>query len=162
MSGFAENTTFGASDKKPGREQIMNLTTARKMLPLVSRIVADILTHHSRLDVLYPEQSRLDRHKRDLVWQERQRRYTVHEEISKLDRELQENLAELELLGVTLIDPQIGRIGFPTLVNNRPAYFAWQVGEDAIGNWHFAGELRCRSIPKAWLEAEGIPVESKK
>jgi hypothetical protein len=159
MSGFAENTTFGASDKKHTRNVVMNLTTARKMLPLVSRIVTDILTHQSRLDVLYPRQNRLDRQKRDLVWQERQHRYAIHEEITQLDKNLQENAAELDLLGVALLDPVTGRVGFPTLVNNRPAYFAWSVGETAIQGWHFAGEDHCRTIPKSWYESEGIPVE---
>ena len=158
MSGFAENTTFDKSNKRHNHNQVMNLTTAYKMLPLVSRIVGDILNHQCRLDVLRPEQARLDRHKRDLVWQERERRYAVQEEISQLGKDLQAHFSELEVLGVALEESEVGRVGFPTLVNDRPAFFTWKLGDDSILNWHFLGEKRYRVIPKSWFEAENIPV----
>ena len=69
----AGNTT-GKSRRK---ELVLDLPTARQMLPLVRSIVSDIVNTHSAITMLAPEQERLDRHRRDLVWQERQRRYQV-------------------------------------------------------------------------------------
>ena len=77
-------------------------------------------------------------------------KYQVREEVAELERLLQEALAELEVLGVILIDAE-GSIGFPTLVNDRKAFFSWRPGEEGIRSWHFAGESVCRPIPNSWL-----------
>ena len=33
---------------------------------------------------------------------------------------------ELEALGLALIDPDLCQVGFPTMVNNRKAFFSWR------------------------------------
>jgi hypothetical protein len=62
------------------------------------------------------------------VWQERQRRYQVHDEVGVIERHLSASLDELGTLGITMLEPETGRIGFPTLVNDRRAFFSWQPG----------------------------------
>ena len=81
MNGSTENTAFGASESPEPRETAMSLDAARDMLPLVQHIVGDILRHQSILVRLQPEQDRLDRHRRDLAWPERKRRYQIREEL---------------------------------------------------------------------------------
>jgi len=103
---------------------------------------------------LHPEQERLDRHKRDLVWLERQRRYQVHEEIHNAETRLQAAVEELRELGLSLLEADTGRIGFPTLVNDRRAYFSWQPGEEKLNSWLFADEATERPIPPSWWKAE--------
>jgi len=56
----------------------------------------------------------------------------------------------MQVLGLTLLDAEIGRVGFPTLVNDRRAYFSWRPGEEGLHSWHFAEESMCRPIPSAW------------
>ena len=41
MSGSTENMASGASEK--GREVVLNLSTVHRMLPLVQRIIEDLL-----------------------------------------------------------------------------------------------------------------------
>lgn len=156
MSGFTGKRASGASKKQNRRDRIMNLTTARMMLPLVSRIVADVLEHQREIEKLQPELDRLDRHRHDLVWLERKRRYDVRDEISLREKKLKAATKELRQLGLSLIDSEIGRIGFPTLVNNRPAFFAWWPEEEGITTWHFATETRCRNIPASWFEEDEV------
>lgn len=140
---------------EPGRgERVMNLTTARKMLPLVQRIVADILDNQRGLDALQPQLDRLDRQKRDLVWLERQRRYALREEQAGREARLGEAQQELRQLGVILVNLEAGRVGFPTMVNNRPAFFAWWPGEEGVTRWHFANESRTRTIPAQWQDED--------
>ena len=79
MSGFPGNTASNAYERPDRRETAMNLLTARRMLPLVQRIVADILSHQKSLERLQPEQERLDRQRRDLRWPQRQRRYQLQD-----------------------------------------------------------------------------------
>jgi hypothetical protein len=131
---------------------VFTLAMARRMLPLVQRIVADLVHGQQRLAELQPEQDRLDRQRRHLAWPERSRRYQLREEIAGIEQHQQEALVELEgLLGVALMDAGEGRIGFPTVVNDRPAFFSWRFGEQALEHWHFVGESVRRTIPTAWM-----------
>jgi hypothetical protein len=122
------------------------------MLPLVERILADLRDRQQTLQRLTPEQLRLERQKRDLTWPERQRRYHIQDEMAVAERALQETVDELSNLGVALLDADTGRVGFPTMVNNRRAYFSWRPGENGLHSWHFAEESVCRPIPAAWLK----------
>jgi hypothetical protein len=133
-------------------EVAFSLKTAHKMLPLVQRIVEDIRDRQAALTRLEPEQARLDRQKRALTWPERQRRYQLQEDMQRAERELHEVRDELAGLCVALLDDEIGRVGFPTMVNNRRAYFSWQLGEEGLHSWHFAEENANRPIPAAWLK----------
>jgi hypothetical protein len=161
MSGFPGNTASNASERPERREAAMNLVTARRMLPLVQRIVEDILNDQKSLERLQPEQEQLDRQRHDLRWPERQRRYQLREEITGLERRLQDALAELQRLALSLLDPKVGRIGFPTIVNDRRAYFSWRPGEETIRSWHFAEDTVCRPIPPSWLKVGDISLTGK-
>jgi hypothetical protein len=140
----------GAPDKPARRNRILNLPTAQSMLPLVQRIVTDILNRQASLDRMLPELDRLDRNKRMLSWPMRQRRYQLREEISLAEQDLESAFLELGELGVELLDPLAGRVGFPTVVNERAAYFSWKPGETGILGWHFAQESKSRPIPPTW------------
>jgi hypothetical protein len=152
MNGSTENTAFGASESPEPRETAMSLGTAREMLPLVKHVVADILHQQAILTRLQPEQSLLDEQRRKLAWPARQRRYQIREEVAAAEHELQTALAELQVLGVSLLDSDTGRIGFPTLVNDRRAYFSWKPGEEGIRSWHFVEETADRPIPASWVK----------
>jgi hypothetical protein len=139
-------------DEATRPDKVLNLRTVQKMLPLVQQIVADILRRHRELDRLNPAQDRLERQKRVLTWQQRKERYLLQEEIALHDRAVQDALEELQNLGVVVLDGEEGRVGFPTLVNNRAAYFTWRHGEDGLNSWQFAEENVARPIPPAWLK----------
>jgi hypothetical protein len=136
---------------KPRKKEVnLDLTTARQMLPLVKSIVSDIVTSRLAIARLVPEQERLDRHRRDLVWQERQRRYQVTDEIAAAERALSTAAGELSGLGVSLVDEQAGEVDFPTKINGRPAAFTWKLGEDRVEFWRYQGEEQLRPIPAEW------------
>jgi hypothetical protein len=152
MNGSTENRAFGASESPEPRETAMSLGTAREMLPLVKHVVEDILQQRTVLKNLQPEQEHLDRHRRHLAWPQRQRRYQVREEVTAAERELQAAIGELQGLGVSLLDDGVGRVGFPTIVNDRRAYFSWKPGDDGIRTWHFVEEEVLRPIPQSWAK----------
>jgi len=153
MNGSTESRAGDAPQKPDGRAVVLNLGTARKMLPLVIRIVGDILDLNRRVQALEPEQSRLDRQRRTLDWPSRSRRYQLREELAEVDTRLQAAHQELEQLGVALIDPHKGRIGLPTVVNGHLAFFSWMPGDESLRHWHFAGESVRRAIPANWKES---------
>ena len=139
-------------------ETSLDLPTARQMLPLVRSIVTDIVTSRTALTQLVPEQERLERHRRDLVWQERQRRYQVSEEIRSAESTVTNASAELTALGVGLVDADAGEVDFPTRINGRPAAYNWKHGEDGIAHWHYTGEEQRRPVPADWDKPAAAPV----
>lgn len=150
------NTPNRASNSagKPRKKEVsLDLSTARQMLPLVRGIVADVMTARQAIGRLVPEQERLDRQRRELVWQERQRRYQVIDEIAAAEKAWTVAVAELNGLGVTLVDDEMGEVDFPTKVNGRTAAFSWLVGEEALRHWHYADEESRRPIPPDWDKA---------
>ena len=152
MSGSRSFSTPDASETPERSEAVLSLKTVQKMLPLVKRIVEDILANHRAVLRLYPEADRLDRQRHQLDWPGRQRRYQIKEELARADQSLQANVAELHELGLVLLDESLGQIGFPTLVNNRKAYFSWHSGEETLNTWQFADEDVQRPIPASWLK----------
>jgi len=136
---------------KPRKKDIaLDLTTARQMLPLVQSIVTDIVSSRQALTRLTPEQERLERHRRDLVWLERQRRYQLSDEIAEVERALVNAVGELSGLGINLVDDEAGEVDFPTKINGRPAAFSWRLGDTGLAHWHYQGEEQRRPIPTDW------------
>lgn len=152
MNGSMGYRASDASEKSPRREVVLSLKTVTRMLPLVQRIVKDILGRQRELARLHPEEARLDRQRRTLDWPSRQRRYQVKDDVAAAEQGLRTALEELDELGVILLDADLGRVGFPTIVNNRPAFFSWRLGEDGLHSWHFVEENTCRPIPPAWYK----------
>src|SRR5262245_37789393 len=132
MSGFTEYQASGASDLGGRPDAVLTWETAQRMLPLVRRIVTDIVHLVDRVAAIEPEKERLDRHRHDLVWPERQRRYQLTEELGRAITELQNARLELDSLGVVLLDAELGLVGFPTLVNNQRAFFSWKPSEEGV------------------------------
>jgi hypothetical protein len=154
MSGSTENQAPGASEKSGWHDTVMTWTMAARMLGLVRGIVHDIQTHHRRLAQLRPEKARLDRLRHTLAWPQRSRRYQIQEEVNVTEGLLKDALAELDNLHVAILSLSEGLIGFPTLVNDRQAFFSWRPEEEALQYWQFAGEGARRPIPSAWVKAE--------
>ena len=120
------------------------------MLPLVRGIVSEIVGTRTRLDQLSAEQRALDDVRRTLDWDRRQRRYAVSDEISQAEQSMTAAVRELHSLGVKITDRAAGRVDFPTKINGRPAAFAWQLGDDQLSRWHYAGDDEMRSLPGDW------------
>ncbi|MBI1914474.1 MAG: DUF2203 family protein [Planctomycetes bacterium] len=152
MNGFTEHQASGASEASKNHGAVLTWAAAQSMLPLIRRILADIVQHREQLARLRPEKARLDRQRLSLAWPERRRRYSLGEEIKLAEARLQEARAELDGLGVALVDAEAGQVGFPTIVNNRRAFFSWRVDDEAIDFWHFAENSHRRPVPPSWKD----------
>lgn len=153
MNGFTENRASGASERPGRNDLVLTWGASQAMLPLVGRIARDVVRYHRQLATLQPERGRLDRARHGLDWPGRARRYQVQEEIVALEKDLLAALAELEALGLSLLDGPNGLVGFPTLVNDRRAYFSWQLGEESLEFWNYAGDTIRRPVPASWTKA---------
>jgi hypothetical protein len=155
MSSSPNRASQSPGKRRP-KDVSLDLTTARRMLPLVKSIVADIVDTQNRLSRLVPERDALDDNRRVLDWASRQRRYAVHDEFTQAEKALVNAVTELDVLGVTLVDPKAGQVDFPTRINGRQAVFSWRLGEDGVGHWSYAGEPLRRPIPADWQS--GTPI----
>ncbi|MBI3821610.1 MAG: DUF2203 family protein [Planctomycetes bacterium] len=160
MSGSRSYPTSDASESPERGEVVLSLKTVHKMLPLVQQIAQDIVDSHAAMSRLHPEEERLDRDRHSLDWPGRQRRYEIKEDLARADKSLEVAHAELRDLGVNVLDDLLGRVGFPTLVNNRRAYFSWVLGEDGLHTWRFADEDVDRPIPVSWLKELAFAAKS--
>jgi hypothetical protein len=151
---------FGASAKSKRKDVNLDLPTARQMLPLVQSIVRDIVDRRTDLNRLHPEQESLDRHRRELTWGERARRYHIQDEIVAAEGAYKQAVSELRELGLSLVDVGSGRVAFPTRINGRPAVFTWQPGEESVQYWSYEDEELRRPIPTEWVP--GTPLRLKK
>jgi hypothetical protein len=158
MSGSSHKRASELPGKPKRKAGAIDLSTARQMLPLVRSIVTDIIDQKRRLADLSHEQDILDRERRSLTWESRRRRYAVTDEVSQTERNFTTAVGELSRLGVTLVDPDAGRVDFPTRINGRPAAFSWQVGEEGVGYWRYAEEDLRRPIPTDWQHGTALRV----
>lgn len=105
---------------------------ANRTLPLVRRIVQDIVDHYVRwqdlvktLDVLAaspaPDAVRIDRLQRD---------------IQAAARGIDAFVRELTDLGVEMKGFDVGLVDFPGEMDGRPVYLCWRLGEPAVAHWH--------------------------
>lgn len=156
------NTPNRASNPaKPRRKDAaIDLGTARAMLPLVRGILTDLQAQTRLLTELAPEQDRLERHRHDLSWQERERRYQIQDEIAAVERRVAGVATELDGLGVTLVDALGGEVDFPARINGRGAAFSYRAGEETLGHWHYADEATRRPIPAEWQAGTPLRVSA--
>ena len=154
MSGSRETRASEAFEKRGSHDRILTWIAANRMLPLVQRVVADVLECQRRLATMHPEKERLDQHRRELTWPERSRRYQLDEDITAGEQTLRAAFTELDGLGVSLLDIERGYVGFPTMVNKRPAYFSWRPGEETLSFWHYADDEERRPVPASWTKSD--------
>jgi hypothetical protein len=139
--------TNGRPAKKPA---VLDLFTARQMLPLIRSIVSDIVGTKQHLGALSTEQERLEKQRRQLEWKDRNRRYAIGDEVVQVEKNYSSAIKELENLGLKLVDPEAGEVEIPTRINGRQAAFSWKLGEDGVAFWHYDEEEARRPIPSDW------------
>ncbi|QVL32831.1 DUF2203 family protein [Telmatocola sphagniphila] len=146
--------TFGSFSNKNRKTAEFDIQTANRMLPLVKQIAQDMSANSLRRCKLQRELNQLDAFRRELTWESRSRRYRIVEELGTCDSEMKSAMQELKQLGISVVDDTHSRIGFPTNINNRPAYFTWQPPEEQVQFWNYRDEEARRPIPSDWLETK--------
>ena len=114
--------------------QLFTVDQANRTLPLVRKIVEDVVREHRRWQEATVE---LDLMSAGTPAELPDPRVVALERrIEKIARELDSFQAELESLGIQLKDRRIGLIDFPSELDGRPMLLCWQLGEPSIQFWH--------------------------
>jgi len=107
---------------------------ANRMLPLVGRIVRDVVAGYRRWQDLVSAfelaaaRSRADDPDPDAVLLQREAQLAA--------AEIEGFLAELDALGVQCKSPDVGLVDFPTEHDGRTVYLCWRLGEPSVQYWH--------------------------
>jgi hypothetical protein len=120
---------------------VFNLEQATAMLPLLRLIVADISLGHRELTERRADLHGLMRRKKnhnDAFYSDEIEE--TRQDLLTESRQLDEYIEELENLGVVLRSAQDGIVDFPTLVEDKTAFFIWRMGEAEIAFWHWPTE----------------------
>ena len=59
-----------------------------------------------------------------------------HAEIAELGERVMQRIAEIDELGITVKDLDLGLIDFPCLRDGHEVYLCWKLGEPGIDWWH--------------------------
>ena len=106
---------------------------ANATLPLVKRIVEDIVLQHRiwREKILEIDLVASTGRVSDVAQTER-----LEHEAQAIAREIDAFRRELDSLGILLKDPRLGLIDFPSTIGARPVLLCWRLGEAEVQYWH--------------------------
>ena len=119
--------SFTPRPVRPSRpKRRFTLAQANSALPLVRRIVGDIVKTHGLVLRLQAEMERASG-KEQAATQGR-----LDQSVGKLE----EYIDELNEVGCELKDYQVGLIDFVGRHESRDVYLCWKLGEEQVGFWH--------------------------
>lgn len=115
-------------------ERLFTVDDANRTLPLVRKIVEDVVRQHRvwrekilELD-LVASASRAD--------EPRERADALEKEAQELAREIDGYQQELAELGILLKDRRMGLVDFPSEMSGKRVLLCWRLGEAEVQFWH--------------------------
>ena len=112
------------------------LSDANRSLPLVKRVVGDIVKTHALAMKLQHEVERHPNGKQQQKQQQQQSPATLQEQLDTCMNKLEDFVDELSEIGCELKDYQMGLIDFVGRHEGRDVYLCWKLGEERITHWH--------------------------
>jgi len=113
--------------------QLYTVDRANRTLPLVRRIVEDIVREHQRWQDAVARLDLLVATNTDTV---DIRVAALERDVQVIARDIDAFQGELEALDIQLKDRRIGLVDFPTELDGRRVLLCWRLGEPAVQYWH--------------------------
>ena len=139
---------------------IFTVEKANRALPLVRRIVDDIVTEHPQWKDLVARYELAAAGAR-LEWGESPEMLGLQKQIDRIAARIDGYVAELEQVGCVLKGFEQGLVDFYGTHEGRTVCLCWRQGEDAVSHWHdldsgFEGR---QEITPEFLGHEGDPAQ---
>ena len=118
---------------------------ANRTLPLVRRIVADILSSHRKLQKLADAYRSIEGE----TAEEQARRGQMSDELQELTNAVNRYVDELQEIGVLFKGFDEGLVDFYSMLDGRAIFLCWKYGEGQVEWWHEieAGYTGRRRLP---------------
>ena len=110
------------------RKRVFSLAQANRTLPLVGRIVSDVVSLYRQMAAI---QQRLASEPLDVFERE-----TLEISAEKQELEFEGFVDELTAVGCELKDANMGLVDFIGRHDGRDIYLCWHLGEERIESWH--------------------------
>jgi hypothetical protein len=130
-------------------EKLFTLEEANRTLPLVSRIVKDLVHDHTQWE------DKVREFELATVGASPDRPDAIAEllqiEAQRLARDIEGYIAELNDLGVVCKGMDTGLVDFRGLMDGREIFFCWKLGEPSVLYWHevdagFVGRQKLKTL----------------
>jgi hypothetical protein len=122
---------FAPGSVRPSRpKRRFSLEEANRSLPLVKRVVGDIVKTHAQAMKLQHELERQTGNK------QQQQCSPAQTQLEACMAKLEDFVDELSEIGCELKDYQTGLIDFVGRHEGRDVYLCWKLGEERITHWH--------------------------
>jgi hypothetical protein len=120
---------------RPTNNKIFTVAEANRTLPLVRRIVADVVAEHPRWRQLVAEYeiAALASRPEDGESAEQQR---LRAEVDAVARRIDGYVRELRSVGCRLKSYEEGTVDFQARYQSRLVLLCWRLGEEAVAHWH--------------------------
>ncbi|MDQ2767744.1 MAG: DUF2203 domain-containing protein [Gemmatimonadota bacterium] len=131
-------------------QKTFTLADANRTLPLVSRIVRDLVARYPAWRELVDEYELMSSRQR--VDDPDPQLEVLERQVTALAREIDGYIREVTELGAEARSPlDSGLVDFPGVHDTRPIFFCWRLGEETIEHWHerdggFAGRQRIDAL----------------
>ena len=126
---------FSAPDSvRPSRpKRRFTVEEANRSLPLVQRVVGDIVKTHALAMKLQHE---IERQAEPRQAKQPPTPAAMQEQLDQCMAKLEDFVDELSEIGCELKDYQMGLIDFVGRHEDRDVYLCWKLGEERITHWH--------------------------
>lgn len=124
MRGPRHASSDPVASRNPRRR--FTVAEANRALPLVRRIVTDIVAAHGRALEIQAEIGRAASKEQP----------ALQARLEGLLERLEDVVDELTEVGCELKDYAIGLVDFTGRHQGRDVYLCWKLGEDQVGHWH--------------------------
>lgn len=126
---------FAPGSVRPSRpKRRFSLQEANRSLPLVKRVVGDIVKAHAQAMKLQREIERQPTSPKPQQQQPQQA--AAQGQLATCMNQLEDFVDELSEIGCELKDYQTGLIDFVGRHEGRDVYLCWKLGEERITHWH--------------------------
>ena len=115
--------------------RLFTLAEAERTLPLVRRIVADLMAEYPRWRAAVGRFELLSAGAR-ADWGETVEQAAARDEVTAAAARINDDLKELEAIGCVFKGFDAGLVDFYTLRDDRPVFLCWKMGEARIEHWH--------------------------
>ncbi len=127
-------TAGGGAAQGQNMAHVFSVDRANRTLPLIRRIVEDIVRYYGRWQQCVAEfEIATASDRADAPFG---RADELQREAQSLAGDIQSFVAELHSLGVEFKGYDMGLVDFPGELDGRPVYWCWRLGEATVSYWH--------------------------
>ncbi len=113
--------------------KILSLHESNKMIPLLKRIVQDIMEHWN---LIIEKRGELETLEKTHHPENQPHIKEVKSELNRLIDKINQYIKEVEQLGCFVEEFKRGIVNFPSLYHGRKIFLCWQPEETAVSYWH--------------------------